>query len=150
MASASCSSPTRPSLHIFLSDYPSDTTNSAYSAYEHSLLTSSSPTFANQALPTDITIETLSSILILCAGIVMGSPELKPIAWSVWAKDAEAEEKNMDRRRERLGTGTDVQGSVGNPFSGLEERRGFVDIRKKRKEFADWVRDGGGAQASKS
>lgn len=33
---------------------------------------------------------------------------------------------------------------MGNPFKVLESRPGFVDIRKQRKEFAEWVREGGG------
>lgn len=32
---------------------------------------------------------------------------------------------------------------VGNPFRVLESRPGFTNIRKQRKEFADWVREGG-------
>lgn len=36
------------------------------------------------------------------------------------------------------------KGYVGNPFRTLETRPGFVDIRKQRREFADWVRNGGG------
>jgi hypothetical protein len=40
---------------------------------------------------------------------------------------------------------------VGNPFRVLESRPGFIDIRKQRKEFAEWVREGGGiADALKS
>lgn len=40
---------------------------------------------------------------------------------------------------------------VGNPFRMLESRPGFVDIRKQRKEFAEWVREGGSvASAPKS
>ncbi len=37
---------------------------------------------------------------------------------------------------------------VGNPFRVLESRPGFVDIRKQRKEFAEWVREGGGTAAA--
>jgi hypothetical protein len=40
---------------------------------------------------------------------------------------------------------------VGNPFRVLESRPGFVDIRKQKREFAEWVREGGGtATAPKS
>jgi hypothetical protein len=31
----------------------------------------------------------------------------------------------------------------GNPYAALEERPGFLDIRGQRKEFANWVKDGG-------
>ena len=37
---------------------------------------------------------------------------------------------------------------VGNPFRMLESRPGFIDIRKQRKEFAEWVREGGGLSAA--
>ena len=37
---------------------------------------------------------------------------------------------------------------MGNPFRVLESRPGFVDIRKQRKEFAEWVREGGGTAAA--
>ena len=57
---------------------------------------------------------------------MLGAEDLKPISWRVWAGKAE---------RER----------GGGPYQGLEERIGFMDIRAKRREFADWVRnqDGG-------
>lgn len=32
---------------------------------------------------------------------------------------------------------------VGNPFKMLETRPGFVDVRRQRKEFAEWVRTSG-------
>ena len=45
--------------------------------------------------------------------------------------------------------GTVDKDYVGNPFRVLESRPGFIDIRKQRKEFAEWVREGGGtAEAS--
>lgn len=79
---------------------------SCYSAYEHSLL--SIPT---NNLPLDITLETLTSVFLLCVGIVLNnSQELKPISWSVWCGQLE---------RER-GSG---------PYGFLEERLGFLDIR---------------------
>ena len=31
----------------------------------------------------------------------------------------------------------------GNPYAALEERPGFLDIRGQRKEFANWIKDGG-------
>jgi hypothetical protein len=39
--------------------------------------------------------------------------------------------------------GTVDKDYVGNPFRVLESRPGFIDIRKQRKEFAEWVREGG-------
>ncbi|KAF2221120.1 magnesium transporter [Elsinoe ampelina] len=91
-----------------------------------------SPKFA---LPTDITIEILTSVLLLCIGIVLGAPDLKPIQWRVWAGKIEKEKrkplKNLD------------EGFGGNPYIGLEQRAGFLDIRAERKKFAQWVKEGG-------
>lgn len=106
---------------------------SCYSAYEHSsLLThastspssspiSSSPssistsqTPTSTALPPDITLETILSVALICIGLVAGMEELQPIAWRVWAGKVEREGKKMGRP---------------NPWAGLEERVGFVDIR---------------------
>lgn len=85
-------------------------------------------------LPLDITIETLLSVLLLCAGVVLGSPDLKPIQWRVWAGKLE---------REKSSQRTDELGPRGNPYKALEERQSFLDIRKARREFADWVKEGG-------
>lgn len=117
--------------------------HSVYSAYEHSLLpraTSAAPTSSSLLsslnpkidLPLDITIETLFSVLILCVGVVLGSPDLQPIQWRVWAGKLERE------KAARSNEG----GLVGNPYKALDERVGFLDIRAKRKEFAEWVREG--------
>lgn len=43
------------------------------------------------------------------------------------------------------GDGTVAKDYIGNPFRALESRPGFVDIRRQRKEFAEWVREGGEA-----
>ncbi|KAI9792858.1 MAG: hypothetical protein M1835_007616, partial [Candelina submexicana] len=115
--------------------------HACYSAHEHSSLhiaaspssppTSSTPASATPrsstaqpatttALPLDITLETLASVLLLCLGLVLGSSALKPIEWRVWAGE-------IERGR---GGGTEGKGEfVGNPFAGLEERAGFVDVR---------------------
>lgn len=42
------------------------------------------------------------------------------------------------------GDGQLAKDYMGNPFRVLESRPGFVDIRKQRREFAEWVREGGG------
>ena len=74
--------------------------------------------------------------------MVAGAEPLKPITWSVWAGNIEKE------------------GGSANPYRGLEDRAGFMDIRvsktsviggplkntdtcsqTKRKEFADWIRE---------
>lgn len=119
--------------------------HSVYSAYEHSLLPSASqptppsrllPSFLDPRvnLPLDITLETLFSVLLLCVGVVLSSPELKPIQWNVWAG-------RLERSKEARAT-KEVGVGGGNPFAGVEERPGFLDIRGQRKEFARWVREG--------
>lgn len=128
--------------------HPSLTLRRVYSAYEHSivvatraplqpsttLLASIEPKIT---LPIDITLETIFSVLLLCVGSVLGSPELKPIQWNVWAGRLE---KSKDARiMKEVGVGG------GNPYAGLDERPGFLDIRGKRKEFASWVKEGGDA-----
>jgi len=121
---------------------------SCYSAREHTTLQSlraattatltSSPA-ATVSLPVDIVIETIISTLVILLGLVLGTRPLRPLEWRVWAGKIEREG----------GEGfTDSSGEVektymGNPFSVLESRPNFVDIRKQRKEFAEWVQKGG-------
>ncbi|CAK7220827.1 hypothetical protein SCUCBS95973_004288 [Sporothrix curviconia] len=117
--------------------------HSCYSAQEFSTLQSyrSSGTLqiAPAALPVDITIETVAALLIASLGLVLGTQQLKPIQWHVWAGKIE---------REGAGGANDADGKtnkdyVRHPFRFLETRPGFVDIRQQRKTFGDWVRDGG-------
>lgn len=92
------------------------------------------------SLPIDISIETVVATLLICWGLVLGTPELRPIHWRVWAGQIEREgEKGFTNA-----DGEVDKDYVGNPFRVLESRPGFVDIRKQRKEFAEWVREGGG------
>jgi len=67
-------------------------------------------------------------------GVVLSSPELKPIQWNVWA--GRLERSKEARVVKEVGVGG------GNPYAVLEERPGFLDIRGRRKEFAGWVREG--------
>ncbi|KAI7267321.1 hypothetical protein KC345_g7966 [Hortaea werneckii] len=119
--------------------------HAVYSAYEHSLLpTSSLPTKPSTLLPQpldpklnlpkDITLETLLSACLLCVGTVLSSPGLKPIQWNVWA--GKVERSLAARQMKQVGVGG------GNPYAGLEERPGFVDIRAARREFGEWVKEG--------
>lgn len=85
----------------------------------------------------DITLETIFSVLLLCVGVVLSSPALKPIQWNVWA--GRLERSKDAREMSKVGLGG------GNPYAALEERPGFLDIRARRKEFGDWVKDGGKA-----
>jgi len=113
--------------------------HAGYSAHEHTVLlqtlslSSSSP--QSQAtlptsIPLDITIETLISVLLLAVGIVLSAEPLKPISWRVWAGQIEKEGKSLN-----------------HPYKGLEERSGFLDIRAKRKEFTDWVKERGSVKS---
>lgn len=100
--------------------------HSGYSAYEHASLYSHlqhGSISAASAVPLDIKVETIVAVIILSFAIVLGAEPLRPISWSVWAGKIEK------------------AGGHANPFKALEERPGLVDIRAKRKEFADWVRE---------
>lgn len=118
--------------------------NSVYSTHEHTA------TFAHTPLPLDITIELLVSILILSAGVVVSSPQLKPIQWRRWAGKIQREGRHGEGKWTR--EGEEVL-SEGDPFSFLgldagiggkgEGRRGFWDVRGKRKEYAEWAKSGG-------
>lgn len=90
-------------------------------------------------MPLDISIETLVAAAVICFGLVLGTPPLRPIQWRVWAGkvEREGEEGFMDAE------GEVSRDYVGNPFKMLETRPGFVDIRRQRKEFAEWVRSTG-------
>ncbi|KAK5132653.1 hypothetical protein LTR08_008775 [Meristemomyces frigidus] len=116
--------------------------HAVYSAYEHSLLPSSSVPQPPSAilpaaldlrvnLPLDITLETLFSAFLLCVGVVLSSPGLKPIQWNAWA--GKLERSKEAREIPEVGVGG------GNPYAGLEERPGFLDVRGRRKEFAQWI-----------
>jgi hypothetical protein len=97
---------------------------SAYSAHEHSHYLGARSSTSSTTVPLDIQIETLVSIALSCLGLVLGSEPLQPISWAQWAGEIEKE------------------GGGRNPFGGLEDRVGFMDIRGKRKEFSQWARDG--------
>lgn len=90
-------------------------------------------------LPVDIVLETLLSVLLLCVGVVMSSPELQPIEWNVWAGMLERSKEAREVKEVGLG---------GNPYAALEERPGFLDIRKQRKEFEKWAAASGQGKKS--
>lgn len=119
-----------------LSPNPSQPSGSTLSSPSGGLASGPSST----ALPIDITIETLAATLIVCLGLVLGTPALRPIKWREWAGKIEREGEDGFR-----GEAGDVDRDfVGNPFKYLETRPGFVDIRKQRKEFTQWATKGGG------
>jgi membrane magnesium transporter 1 len=121
---------------------------SCYSAYEHSALQSitTTPSLPSSnsplavSLPIDISVETIVSIILVCIGLVLGTPELRPIQWRVWAG-------KIEREGEKGFMNSDGQVDkdyVGNPFKLLESRPSFVDIRKQRREYAEWAKRGEG------
>ncbi|KAI9734130.1 MAG: hypothetical protein M1818_006666 [Claussenomyces sp. TS43310] len=123
-------------------------THACYSAHEHSALQASTiasmpssshtvPLGATSSLPLDISIETITAIFLLCLGLVMGTPDLRPIQWRVWAGKIEREGE-----RGFMNGGVVAKDYMGNPFKTLESRPGFVDIRKQRRDFAEWIRQG--------
>lgn len=116
---------------------------SVYSAYEHSLLASAASTPSLRlpsesdpklSLPIDIALETLFSVLLLCVGVVLSSPDLKPIQWSAWAGNLE--------RSKQARVVHEAGVAAGNPYAQLEERPGFWDPRGAKKAFGLWVTEG--------
>lgn len=113
-----------------------------YSAQEHAALSAAlakhalSHQQASNSLPTDIGIEAVVATLIICFGLVSGSQTLRPIQWNVWAGKIEREGDVgfLD------GSGEVDKDFRGSPFSFLQSRPGFVDIRKQRREFTNWVK----------
>lgn len=118
--------------------------SSVYSSYEHSLTHAASSGTAESlyVLPTDIIIETILSTTLLCVGIVLGSPTLRPIDWRVWSIQASLDDRRPPGKRafESQGDGA----ITGNPFRFLEdgERKGFLDVIGGRRDFAKWVKEG--------
>jgi hypothetical protein len=67
---------------------------------------------------------------LLCIGIVLASPGLRPIQWRTWACEAEKDERRVPGKRAfeaEVGQGQ----SVGNLNRFVEdgERKGFWDVR---------------------
>ena len=137
--------------------------HACYSAHEHSALhqstTSSAATSPSasgagagaaaatqSSLPVDISIETVVALVVICLGLVLNTPPLRPIQWREWAGKIEREGLEGF-----LQPGGDYEEAakefIGNPFRYLESRPAFVDIRKQRREFACWVKAGGEPKA---
>ncbi|KAK5104129.1 hypothetical protein LTS08_002013 [Lithohypha guttulata] len=96
--------------------------HAAYSAQEVSII--ATQLHVKPDLPVDIKAETLVAVFLACLGLVLGSDQLKPIAWNVWAGNIEKE------------------GGAANPFRLFEDRPNYLDIRAKRREFAEWAKNG--------
>ncbi|KAM3446904.1 hypothetical protein MY3296_009238 [Beauveria thailandica] len=116
--------------------------HACYSAQEHTTLSSALAKHAlthqhpSNYLPIDISIEAIISTLIVCFGLVSGSQTLRPIQWNVWAGKIEREGDAGFLN----GSGEVEKDSRGSPFTFLDSRPGFVDIRKKRRQFIGWVK----------
>ena len=123
--------------------------SSCYSAQEHSALqsfqlttiaqTPSSTGATTSSLPLDISLETAIAVALTCLGLVLGTSPLRPIQWRVWAGKIEREGQEGFLNA----AGEVNKDYIGNPFRKFETRPGFVDIRKQRKEFAEWVKTSG-------
>ncbi|KAL0936642.1 transmembrane protein 32 [Colletotrichum truncatum] len=126
--------------------------HACYSAQEHSALqsfraalplsTSASPTATS--LPADIITETAVATIIIVLGLVLGAPNLRPIQWRVWAGKIEREGELGFHN----GSGEVEKDYMGNPFRIFESRPGFVDIRKQRRDFANWAKGDGKDQTT--
>lgn len=93
----------------------------------------------------DIAIETIAATLVIVLGLVLGTRPLRPIQWRVWAGKIEREGEEGF-----LGNNGEVEKDyMGNPFTYLESRPSFVDIHRQRKEFAEWIKNGGGGTGKK-
>lgn len=104
-----------------------------YSAYEYSSLQTStlSPNHSF-SLPTDIVVEVLTSLVVLCLGIVLSAPALRPVQWSKWAKQVEMEHGRRRKGIEAKRVEDQVGAGMGLVFKSLDERMGFLDIRVGR------------------
>jgi membrane magnesium transporter 1 len=115
-----------------------------YSTHEHTA------TFKNTPLPLDISLEVLASIILLSLGIVLSFAPLRPIQSAKWAgqlcRDGRHGEGEFTREGEEVLSEGDPYAFLGLD-SGIggkgEGRRGFWDVKGKRKEYEEWVRSGG-------
>lgn len=89
-------------------------------------------------LPLDIIIETLVAAFLLCVGIVVGAPGLKPIQWREWAGKLEREGVREDQK---------LEDRTRNPYRVLEDRQGFLDVRVSASSCALRIGIWAGAEA---
>lgn len=127
----------RRSLRISLANIQT----SVYSAHEHTTA------FVSTPLPLDITLELLVGVFMLCTGIVISADKLKPIQCAEWAGQISRKGRHPEGQYTR--EGEEIL-SEGDPYAFLgldggingksEGRRGFWDVKGKRKEYEDWAR----------
>ncbi|CBX92568.1 hypothetical protein IAQ61_006043 [Plenodomus lingam] len=118
-------------------------THAVYSTHEHTA------TFKSTPLPLDISLELLASIALLSLGIVVSFAPLKPIRYAEWA--GQLSRTGRRGKGEYTREGEEVL-SEGDPYAFLgldsgiggkgEGRKGFWDVKGKRKEYEEWVRSG--------
>ncbi|KAK0383106.1 hypothetical protein NLU13_9019 [Sarocladium strictum] len=113
--------------------------HACYSAQEHITLSSNLAHVSENttsSLPIDIAVETVVATLIVVLGLILSSPQPRPIQWRTWAGKIEREGPNGFR----TSSGEVEKDYRGNPYMALESRQSFVDIRKQRREFAEWAK----------
>lgn len=81
---------------------------------------------------------------------MLSSPDLKPIQWARWSGKIQREGRQGEGRytaegEEILNEGDPYEflGLDGGIGGNGEGRRGFWDVRGKRKEYTEWVKSGG-------
>ncbi|KAF3940895.1 hypothetical protein ABW19_dt0200676 [Dactylella cylindrospora] len=131
--------------------------HACYSAHEHTSLTTAAPSTSTplsssstagqpptgSSLPLDITLETLLSLALLLVGIVSDGWELKPISLRKYAGGLESGRLSYGLDAAAgAGEHVGVKGKGKGVYGFLEERAGFLDVRKQRKEFTEWVKVG--------
>jgi hypothetical protein len=67
-------------------------------------------------------------------GLVLGSGTPKPIEWHTWAGKIEREADRVS-----VSGNGDADEALGNPFSALEARGGFINIHKLHGDFVKYT-----------
>lgn len=80
----------------------------------------------------DVTIETLLGAVVLLFTTVFTASPLRPIQWAEWAGKIEREGWDPNAVSGQDVSNKGGRGGKGNPYRGLEERRGFWDVRVSR------------------
>lgn len=94
--------------------------------------------FLSQLPPADVCLEAIVGTLVICLGLVIGSPRPQPIRWHIWAGKFERE----GRAGFQDSCGNADIGHHVNPFEILEHRPGFIDVRKRRRLHYEWLESG--------
>lgn len=110
--------------------------HAGYSSYEfHSILKSASST-----VPLDIMLEAVVAILIINYGAIQSIRNKPRLGLG---HDKLVEPTHAFMRPIKLSEATGSINKLGiSEYEELDTRADFVDVRKKRKEFAEWVKNG--------